>query len=128
MAALGFGVAGFGVAVFKLGGRAATTGAGLLVSAGCHFPCAVVAAGEVFAATIFGLAVLTGLILLTLAFAAGFFADADSSFFSVNSNAGLGRERSCGPSGLTCGVVRVMSAAGFTPAAAAALAADDDNA
>src|SRR6266567_4315065 len=124
MAALGFGVAGFGVAVFKLGGRAATTGAGLLVSAGCHFPCAVVAAGEVFAATLFGLAVFIGLILLTLAFAAGFFADADSSFFSVNSKAGLGSERSCGPTGgLTCGVIRVMSAAGFTPAAAAASAA-----
>src|SRR5580692_5341398 len=44
-----------------------------------------------------------------------------SSFFSVNSNAGLGRVRSCGDK-------RVTRAAGFTPAAAAALATAGVNA
>src|SRR5579872_5802753 len=54
--------------------------------------------------------------------ATGFFAAADfgSSFFSVNSKAGLG-------SGFSCGPVRVRSAVGFTPAAAAAFAADAAN-
>src|SRR5580692_6528286 len=54
-----------------------------------------------------------------------------SSFFSVNSNAGLGRVRSCGdrPWGeRSCGDKRVTRAAGFTPAAAAALATAGVNA
>lgn len=85
--------------------------------------CAVVATfgadAEGFA--FFELATLIGLVFLTLALGVGFFVDADSSFFSVNSNAGLGSARS---RGLMC----VISAAGFTPAAAAALAAEADNA
>jgi hypothetical protein len=50
---------------------------------------------------------------------AGFLATAafaGSSFLSLNSNAGLGTL-------LSCGLMREISAAGFTPAAAAALAA-----
>src|SRR4029077_10538582 len=70
-----------------------------------------------FAVTFFALAGCTALAFLTFAFGAGFFPEADSSFLSVNSNAGLGRVRSCG---LMC----LMSAACFTPAAAAALAAE----
>src|SRR6202035_2987307 len=82
--------------------------------------CAVVAAfaadAEAFA--FFELATLIDLVFLALG--VGFFGEADSSFFSVNSNAGLGSDRSCG---LMC----VINAAGFTPAAAAAFAAEADN-
>jgi hypothetical protein len=78
----------------------------------------------VFGAECFGgsfleaaLAALAGT-FFALGLAAGFFAAVfGSSFFSVNSNAGFGIERSCG---LMC----VIKAAGFTPAAAAAFAAD----
>jgi hypothetical protein len=67
--------------------------------------------------------------LLPLAFGAGFLAAADfgSSFFSVNSNAGFGTVRSCGSAlvGVRCAVGRrVVSAAGLTPAATAARAAE----
>jgi hypothetical protein len=56
---------------------------------------------------------------LTLVFAAAFLVPAAAAFapsvFCVNSNAGFGTARSCGK--------RVISAAGFTPAAAANFAA-----
>src|SRR5580700_2529280 len=77
-----------------------------------------------FATAFFGGTLLPfALTFLTLALGAVFFATADfgSGFFSVNSKAGLGSARSCV-------LMRVISAAGFTPAAAAALAAEDDSA
>jgi len=84
---------------------------------------------EDFATTLFTLEPCPVLVLLTLAFGAGFFAAADfgSSFFSVNSNAGLGTVRSCGSALVgvrRIGVSRVVNAAGLTPAATAAFAAE----
>jgi hypothetical protein len=77
-----------------------------------------------------GCALPFAITLFPLVLVAGFFGTAglDSSFFSLNSNAGLGRDRSLK---LLCRLarelgsvfMRVISAAGFTPAAAAALAA-----
>src|SRR4029077_4468604 len=84
----------------------------------------------------FGAGVLFGpgllafaVVFLSFGLATGFFAAADlgSSFFSVNSNAGLGRVRSCGTMLVgfrRVGFIRVTNAAGFTPAAAAAFAAE----
>ena len=117
MAALGFGI----------DGCAATTGADCFLGSVLWARCAVVVAtgfdrgAGAFATDLFAASALPARVLLTLGFGAGFFADTESSFFCVNSNAGLGRVRSCGP-------VRVSSAAGFTPAAAAALAAEAESA
>jgi hypothetical protein len=126
IAALGFGIVGFGIVGFGIDGCAAADG------------------DVVFAATFFGAGLFAfAVVLLSLGFAAGFFAAAfGSSFLSVNSNAGLGSALSCGIvlvalllgrfALATCApaefmrveFMRVIKAAGFTPAAAAALAAD----
>src|SRR6266567_4642165 len=114
MAALGFGI----------DGCAAVDAAGAYCSAFLPagfggIACAAAAFGRkagAFTTTFFEGAPRVAFVFLTFAFGASFFADADSSFLSVNSNAGLGRVRSCG-------TMRVISAAGFTPAAAAARAA-----
>src|ERR1700693_1511388 len=75
---------------------------------------------EVFIATFFGGVCLPlAVALLTFTLATGFFGVPAPRFFSVNSNAGLGRDLS---RGMACGPMRVISAAGFTPAAAAAFA------
>ena len=121
MAALGFGIAGF-----EIGECVVADSVGFFApgfgGAPCVAPATVfgAAAGD-FPATFFELVAFAAFGFLTLAFGAGFFADADSSFLSVNSNAGLGRVRSCG-------TMRVINAAGFTPAATAAFAAEAANA
>ncbi len=113
MAALGFCEITFCPALFACIGFA-TPG----FAAGCAATCGgfAGAALEADRATTF--------FTLTLA---GFFAAAalGFSFFSDNSNTGLGNARSCAPS--PCGPTRVTSAAGFTPAAAAAFAAASVN-
>src|SRR5271169_1982601 len=113
MAALGFGVAGCAAAgdADDAGFPASGLGEATWVVVAAAFGPAAFA----FAATFFEVTPLPDFVFLVLAFGVVFFADADSSFFSVNSNAGLGRERSWG-------FMRVISAAGFTPAAAAGLA------
>src|ERR1700728_808247 len=122
MAALGFGLDAF----------AATEAAGFFVpcDAACCADAALPFAVDVdflprsfFAAVLLVLAAaffaVAGFFVTCIVFAeaTAFFVTGagGSSFFSVNSNAGLGSGRSCGP-------MRVMSAAGFTPAAAAAFA------
>jgi hypothetical protein len=126
IAGLGFGIAGFGVDACAAADEADC--ASFCVSGLCQTPCVVVATtfvpdAEPLAKIFFE---LIALLLLTLVFTGAFFAGADSGFFSVNSNAGLGSVRSWGI--ILVGLRRVISAAGFTPAAAAARAAEAANA
>jgi hypothetical protein len=119
IAALGFGVAAFAAAAGESSGVFFPEG-----FRGFGFVAAVTVFGAGFAGTCFALVLLAGAgFFLAFAFATGFFAPAafGSSFFSVSSNAGFGRALSCMG---TLGPMRVISAAGFTPAAAAAFAAD----
>jgi hypothetical protein len=116
MAALGFGIA-LCATIAECGGFFAFVFGGVACAAAGF---GLGAAAARFAAAFLGTTVFAGFAhtFLTLAFGADFFAVAafESSSFSVNSKAGLGSVRSCG-------LIRITSAAGFTPAAAAALAA-----
>src|SRR5215469_11922031 len=116
MAALGFGFeflaaeeAGCAFVASALCGP--RTAAGLSADTGC-FVTSLLAATPLAG---------VGADFFALGFGAGFFVAAfGSSFFSVNSNAGFGTKGSCG-------LMRVFSAAGFTPAAAAALTAEAES-
>jgi hypothetical protein len=122
----------FAVAVLATPGLAAPVLAAPVFAVPVFATPALGSEAELFAATFFTLELLPAFALpiafLAFALSAGFFAAADfgSSVFSVSSNAGLGRVP-CGTelAGVTFfELSRVVSAAGFTPAATAIFAAE----